>query len=125
LYTGIQHVKGHQDTDKKGKLTTAEAPHVEADELTHLARLLPDIKNYAKFPANKVNLRLNNRYINSHYPKMVNLAYHSMALREYYVTKYGWNSSTIETIWRPVYFQSLAKLPDPDKLRIKKFVNNR
>jgi hypothetical protein len=49
----IQHVKGHQYTDKKGKLTKAEALNVEADDLMHLARLLPDIKNYTKFPANR------------------------------------------------------------------------
>jgi hypothetical protein len=52
---------------------------VEADELTHVARRMPDIKEYNKFPANQVNLKINNQYINSHYPKMVNLAFHSMA----------------------------------------------
>jgi hypothetical protein len=103
-------------------LTTIEALNVEADELTHVARKLPDIKEYHKFPTNQVNLKINNQYINSHYPKMVNLAFHSMALREYYISKYRW---TIDSLWWPIYFQSLAKLSDPDKLCIQKFVDNR
>jgi hypothetical protein len=56
---------------------------------------------------------------------MVNLAFHSMALRDYYTDKYGWTSKTIDAIWWRIYFQSLLKLSDPDKLRIKKFINNR
>jgi ribonuclease HI len=121
----IRHVKGHQDTADNRNMTIEETLNVEADELTHVARKLPDIKTYHKFPTNKVNLQINNQYINSHYPKMVNLAYHSRALREYYAMKYGWSTKLIDSIWWPVYFQSLAKLPDPDKLRIQKFVNNR
>jgi hypothetical protein len=56
---------------------------------------------------------------------MVNFAFHSMALREYYTMKHNWSASDITSIWWPVYYQSLVKLPDNDKLRIKKFVNNR
>jgi hypothetical protein len=123
--TTFEHVKGHQDTEKKTKLTTIEALNVEADELTHVARKLPDIKDCHKFPTNKVNLKINHQYINSHYPKMVNLAYHSTALQEYYARKHGWTSQIIDLLWWPIYFQSLAKLSDPDKLRIQKFVNNR
>jgi hypothetical protein len=118
-------VKGHQDSEKKGKLTIEESLNVETDELTHEARALPNVKDYAKFPTNKVNFKLNNKYINSHYPKLVNLAFHSMALREHYKQKYNWTSKTIDSLWWPVYFQSLSKLSDEDKLRIKKFVNNR
>jgi hypothetical protein len=116
--TTFEHVKGHQDTEKKTKLTTIEALNVEADKLTHVARKLPDIRGYHKFPMNKVNLKINHQYINSHYLKMVNLAYHSMALREYYVTKHGWTSKIIDSLWWPIYFLSLAKLSDLDKLRI-------
>jgi hypothetical protein len=123
--TIFEHVKGHQDTEKKGKLTTTEALNVEADALTHIARKLPDTKEYYKFPSNKVNQKINHQYINSHYPKMINLAFHSMALREHYVTKYGWTAKLIDALWWPIYFQPLAKLTDPDKLRIQKFVNNR
>jgi hypothetical protein len=115
--TIFEHVKGHQDTGKKGKLTTAEALNVEADDLTHVARKLRDIKEYYKFPTNTVNLKIN-------HPKMINLAFNSMALREYYVTKYGWTAKTINALWWPVYFQSLAKLTDQDKLRIQKIANN-
>lgn len=124
-YIEILHVKGHQDKDTQRHLTTEEALNVEADELTHQARRLPHITTYTPFPTNKVNLVLNNQYINSHYPKMVNLTFHSMALREYYVDKHGWTTNIIDSIWWPVYFQSLSKLPDPDKLRVKKFINNR
>jgi hypothetical protein len=123
--TRFEHVKGHQDTKKRTALTTIEALNVEADELTHAARKLSNIKEYHKFPTNKVNLSINHQYINSHYPKMVNLAFHSMALREYYVTKHCWTSKTINSLWWSIYFQSPAKLPDSDKLRIQKFVNNR
>jgi hypothetical protein len=56
---------------------------------------------------------------------MVNMAYHSMAYREYCVRKHGWTSKIIDSLWWPIYFQSLAKLPDPEKLRIQKFLNNR
>jgi hypothetical protein len=38
----IQHVKGNQDTDKKRQLITEEALNVEADELTHEAKVLMD-----------------------------------------------------------------------------------
>jgi hypothetical protein len=120
-----RHIKGHQDNDKDRTMTTEEALNVEADELTHRARRLQDVKEYHKFPTNKVNFKINNKYINSHYPKMVNLAFHSIALREYYATKYGWTTQTIESLWWPVYFQSLTELSDPDRLRIQKFVNNR
>jgi hypothetical protein len=117
--------QGHQDSEKKGKLTIEESLNVEADKLTHESRALPNVKDYAKFPTNKVNFKLNNKYINSHYPKLVNLAFHSMSLREHYTQKYNWKSKTIDSVWWPVYFQSLSKLPDEDKLRIKKFINNR
>jgi hypothetical protein len=50
---------------------------------------------------------------------MINLAFHSMVLREYYIYKYNWTSKTIQSIWWPIYFQSLSKLSDDDKLRIK------
>jgi hypothetical protein len=117
--TTFEHVKGHQDAETNRTLTTIEALNVEADELTHVARKLPDIKEYHKFPTNQINLKINNQYINSHYPKMVNLAFHSMALREYYISKYGWTAKTINSLWWPIYFRSLAKLSDPDKLRIQ------
>jgi hypothetical protein len=119
-------VKGHQHMAHKEKnMTIEEALNVEADELTHVARKLPDIKEYHILPTNTVNLKINNRYINSHYPQMVNLTFHSMALREYYETKHGWLAKIIDSLWWPIYFQSLAKLTDPDKRSIQKFVNNR
>jgi hypothetical protein len=71
------------------------------DELTHEARRLTNIKEYVKFPMNTVNFKLNNKYNNSHYPKMVNLAFHSMALREYYEQKHNWTAKTIESLWWP------------------------
>jgi hypothetical protein len=115
----IKHVKGHQDTNNSRSLRTEEVLNIEADELTHAARTLPHIKEYHIFPTNEVNLKINHQYINSHSPKMVNLSFHSMALREFYTTKYGWTAKTIESLWWPVYFQSLAKLSDPNKLRIQ------
>jgi hypothetical protein len=78
---------------------TEEALNVEADKLTNKARQLPNVREYNKFPMNKVNFKRNNKYINSHYPKMINLAFHSMALQEYYVYKYNWTSKTIESLW--------------------------
>jgi hypothetical protein len=91
----FQHVRGHQGTEKKSKLTTAESLNIESDLLTHEARRLTDVKLYSQFPTNNVNFKLNNRYINSHFPKMVNLAFHSMALRDYYETKYNWMNKII------------------------------
>jgi hypothetical protein len=82
--TEISHVKGHQDKESKSFLTTEEALNVEANELTHDAQKMPLIKEYGKLPTNKVNFKLNNRYINSHYQEMVNQAFHSMALRKCY-----------------------------------------
>jgi ribonuclease HI len=126
-YIKIQHVKGHQDTNMniRRELTYEEILNVEADKLTHKARLLPSEHNYNHFPANKVDFILNNKVINSNYPKMVNLAFHSIALRAYYAEQYTWSSWDIDSIWWPVYYQSLAKLSDQDKLCINKFVNNR
>jgi hypothetical protein len=121
----IYHVKGHQDSEKQRNLTPVEALNVEADKLAHEARQLPHIKTYSPFPTNKVNLVLNKRYIKSPYPKMVKLAFHSMALREHYASKYRWTSQIIDAIWWPIYYQSLSRLQDSDKLRIKKFFNNR
>jgi hypothetical protein len=92
--------------------------------LTHIAITHKEIKEYDHFPTNKVDLILNKPHINSHYAKMVNLAFHSMVLREYYAVKHNWLASDIASIWWPVYYQSLAKLPENDKLRIKKFVSN-
>jgi ribonuclease HI len=97
----IQHVKGHQDSEKKRKLTIEESLNAEVDELTHEARALQNVKDYAKFPTNKVNFKLNNKYIISHYPKLVNLAFHSMALTERYIQKYNWTSKTIDSLWWP------------------------
>jgi hypothetical protein len=122
----IEHVKGHQDTaTHQRELTYEEILNIAADKLTHVARALPQVKEYEQLPTNKCNFKLNNKYINSHIPKMVNLAFHSIGLRDYYAENYSWTSNDIESIWWPVYYQSLAKLSDPDKLRIKKFVNNR
>jgi hypothetical protein len=56
---------------------------------------------------------------------MANLAFHGIALREYYINKYKWSSQTMDSKWWSIYYQSLSKLPDPDKLRIEKFVTNR
>jgi hypothetical protein len=47
-----------------------------------------------------------------------------MALRDHYETKYNWTNKTIDSLWWPIYFQSLSKLLNEDKLQIKKFVNN-
>jgi hypothetical protein len=89
----IEHVKGHQDTATHQRdLTYEEILNIEAYELTHIAQKLPAIKNYEQYPNNKVNLKLNNKYINSQYSKMVNLAFHSLALREYYLVQYNWSS---------------------------------
>jgi hypothetical protein len=97
-------------------MTIEEALDVKADELTLVARKLPDIKEYHKFSMNKVNLKINNKYINSHYPRIVNLEYHSIALQEYYVMKYSWTAKKINSLWWPTYFQSLARLTDLEKL---------
>jgi hypothetical protein len=110
---------------KKKNLTDEEKLNIEAAKLTHIARKLPDIKYYSELLTNQVNFKLNGKYLNSHIPKMVNLAFHSMVLRKYYTTKYGWSSKTIDSIWWTVYFRSITSYSDQDKLRIKKFVNNR
>jgi hypothetical protein len=86
----IEHVRGQQDEANNGMITTEEALNIEADELTHITRKLPHIKQYDQSPANKVNFKLNHKYVNLHYPKMVNLGFHSMALREYFMNKYQW-----------------------------------
>jgi hypothetical protein len=39
--------------------------------------------------------------------------------------KHGWSAETIDSLWWPIYYQSLAKLTDPDKLRIQKFFVNK
>jgi hypothetical protein len=96
----IQHVRGHQDTkNQKWALTKEVKLNVEVDDLTHQARKLPDQKTYHPFPTNPVNFVLNNRYINSKYPRVVNTAFHSLALCEYFTTKYRWLSATIDSIW--------------------------
>jgi hypothetical protein len=56
---------------------------------------------------------------------MTNLAFHSMALREYYARKHGWLTKTIDSIWWATYYKPLSLLTDPEKLCINKFVNNR
>jgi hypothetical protein len=76
----ICHVKGHQDDKKGTELSYEEIWNIVADRLTHIARTHADIKEYDHFPTNKFNPILNKQYINSHYAKMVNLAFHSMAL---------------------------------------------
>jgi ribonuclease HI len=122
----IQHVQGHQDTTKlKRSLTMEEHLNVEADKLTHKARELPDQRQYHRFPMNPVNFILNNRYIDSNYPRVVNTAFHSIALWEYFSSKYGWLPATIESIWWQTYHRSITKLPSPDKQRIHKFINNK
>jgi hypothetical protein len=75
-YINIQHVKGHQDTNMNisRELTYEEILNVEADKLTHKARLLPSVHEYNHFPANKVDFTLNNKVINSNYPKMALLS---------------------------------------------------
>jgi hypothetical protein len=102
--------------------------HLIIEDISTLQQAMMDPKitvNIVSDGGNKVNLKINDKYINSHYPKIVNLAFHSIALREHYATKYGWSAKTIDSLWWPVYFQSLAKLADPDKSQIQKFVNNR
>jgi hypothetical protein len=121
----ISHVKGHQDSTTRQHLTDKEKLNVEANNLTHIARKLPDVKSYNKFLTNKVNFQMNNKYISSHYPKMINVASHSMGLREHYARKHAWSSKTINSIWWATYYKSLSSLTNPEKLCIKKFVNNR
>jgi hypothetical protein len=48
-----------------------------------------------------------------------------MAIREYFLEKHGWSHTTIDSIWWQTYHKSLTKLTDPEKLVIKKFINNR
>jgi hypothetical protein len=60
-----------------------------ADDLTHKARPLPRQKIYHSFPNNPVNLIINDRCINSNYPRVVSSAFHSIALREYFINKHG------------------------------------
>jgi hypothetical protein len=86
----IRHVKGHQDTKKlKRSLMIEEHLNIEADALNQKARDLPDQRQYHPFPTNPVNFVLNNRYINSIYPWVVNTAFHSLELREYFSNKCG------------------------------------
>jgi hypothetical protein len=89
-FVTVQLVQGHQDTKKlKRALTAEEHLNVVADKLTHRARGLPDQKTYYPLPSNPVNFRINNKYINSNYPRVVNSAVQSIALQEYFCNKYG------------------------------------
>jgi hypothetical protein len=108
-------VKCHQDESNTHIVTTEEALNIEADEITHIGRKLQYRKENVKFPANKINFKLNNWYVNSHLSQNGQLSY---------IDKYQWPSQTMCSIWWPVYYQSLSKLSNPDKLRSKKFVNN-
>jgi hypothetical protein len=48
-----------------------------------------------------------------------------MALWEYLLKKYGWNSTMIDSIWWQPYNGSITKLSALDKRRVKKFINNK
>jgi Reverse transcriptase (RNA-dependent DNA polymerase) len=121
----IAHVKGHQEKrDPSQPLKTEEYLNIMADDLTHKARRLPKVTKYTPFPSNSVNFVLNGQYINSNFPRCVSNAYHSMALRDYFTSKHGWSNSTTNSIWWQAYHQSITKLPDSDKIKIRKFINN-
>lgn len=75
-YIKILHVKGHQDNDKQQIITTEAALNVEADELTHIARKLQCVTNYAPFPTNNVNFVLNNHYIIHRWSTSLSTAWH-------------------------------------------------
>jgi hypothetical protein len=106
---GIHHVKGHQDsTSNKNKLKVEEELNIFADQLTHKARTLPPVTKYEPFTINSVSFT----------------AYHSIALRDYFITKHGWNNKTIDSIWWQTHYQSIKKLPESSKIRIRKFIHN-
>jgi hypothetical protein len=75
------NTQGHQDTKKLIRALTAEEHlNVVADKLIHRARALPDQKTYYPFPSNPVSFKINNKYINSNHPRVVNSAFHNIAL---------------------------------------------
>jgi hypothetical protein len=105
------------------KLKVEEELNIFADQLTHKARTVPLVTKYVPFPTNTVHFTLNNQYINSNVPRCTTSAYHSITLREYFTSKHGWNNRTIDSIWWQAYYQSLSKLLESDKIRIKKFIH--
>jgi hypothetical protein len=93
---------------------------IYADDLTHKAQSLPTVTKYVSFSENRVNLFINEKCINSNYPRCTSSAYHSIALHE----KHNWNNSTMNSIWWQTYSQLLNKLTENEKRCRRKFIHN-
>jgi ribonuclease HI len=120
----ISYVKSHKQTTKDQFVSAMEHVHNYADNLCKQARLLPDQNEYHSFPANKVELVLNERVITAHAPKATAKAYHSINMNDYYREKYHWTGTIIRSIWWKAYGKSLTKLNQPEKMKVQKFIND-
>jgi hypothetical protein len=79
---------------------------------------LPKQKQYHEFPANTLNLELNNQYVTSHFPKWTATAYHEIALRQYFCEQYEWTQSMIDNIWWKAHQKALNYYGAADRMRI-------
>lgn len=89
-------------------LSHKEEIHPLAHKLAQQAKSLKDIK-YIPLPSNKVNLTINDHYVNADVNKIVKKCYHSTHARKFLQEKYEWKDSTIDNIWWNVHAKAIQQ----------------
>jgi hypothetical protein len=111
-------------TGRNQMVQPAMQMHVLADDLCKRAPECRDQKDYFNFPANKVNLVLNDHTINANVSKATMIAYQSISLRNYMKQKHNWTNLQIDKIWWKPLHRSTSTLTNNDLVKIQKFMYN-
>ena len=98
----VRHVRGHQDTKKKTRLSWLERLNVRADQLATLERYHLGLRKFSDlqvwFPAAKIQLYLENKPIHKYMPSQIHTAMTSDKYTSYLTYKMEWRSSTYKDI---------------------------
>lgn len=111
----ITHIKGHQDKNIKFDVLSRPAQlNAEADEWATRAESCKAPLHH-KFPANSIQLEINDQIITSDHAWIWRKATLSQDFREYMGRTYKWKSSAPDKIWWKIMGPALDKFKESDR----------
>ncbi len=125
IHVILHHIKGHQDRHQRIELLSRPAQmNVEADAWANKAEIFRP-PEYYKFPANSIDLIINNQAITSDHGDIWRKATLSQDLWEYMTKSFKWRSTTPDTVWWKIIGPALDKFRESDRTRIQKLIFKR
>jgi hypothetical protein len=120
----IHYVKSKKaDEDSETRISHETQMHRVAHKLAQQAKDMRDVQ-YMPMPHNRVNLTINEHYVNANVCKVAKKCHSSINARKFLQAKYEWDDETTDNIWWNVHAKSLQKLELHNRIRINKFIHN-